>query len=140
MRPNRQLCLSSVTDCDLLYYTADVPPHARGVAFCCSWLLGGSKICLQRCILRDTSLSHALRSLSAAVTALLANHINFASQNASQNSELIGAGSTYKSKSLRVKAGESENCTPTNKGGERKNFTPTNLLARCQGFHLYRLE
>ena len=65
---------------------------------------------------------------SAAVTTLMANHINFASQNASQNSDLISAGSTCKSKTLRVTA------------GERENFTPTNLLARCQGFLLYKLE
>ena len=67
-------------------------------------------------------------SVSAAVTALLANRINFASQNASQNSVLSSAGSTCKSKTLRVKA------------GERENVTPTKLLARCQGFPLYKLE
>ena len=33
-------------------------------------------------------------SVSAAVPTLLANHINFSSQNASPNSDLIDAGST----------------------------------------------
>ena len=40
---------------------------------------------------------------SAAVTTLMANHINFASQNASQNSDLIGVGSTCELFFLLVK-------------------------------------
>ena len=42
-------------------------------------------------------------SVSSAVTALLANHIVFASQNASHNSDLIGRRSAFKSQFLRVK-------------------------------------
>ena len=42
-------------------------------------------------------------SVSAVVTTLLANHINLASHNARHNSDLIGAGSTYKTNNLRLK-------------------------------------
>ena len=59
----------------------------------------GRSIGLQRWVIVAACLSYALRSVSAAVTTLLANHINFASH----NSDLIGAGSTCKSKKLRVK-------------------------------------
>ena len=54
---------------------------------------------LRRCMIRIAAcLSHALRSLSAVIMTLLANHINLGSHNACYNSDLIGAGSICKTK------------------------------------------
>ena len=58
---------------------------------------------LQCCIITAPCLSHAFRSPSSAVTVLLADDINFASHNASQNSDLIGHKMTCRSKFLPVK-------------------------------------
>ena len=58
---------------------------------------------LQRYMIIAACLTHALRSLSAAVTTLLSDHISVASQNASQNSHLMGAGVPVSKKKLHVK-------------------------------------
>ena len=57
---------------------------------------------LQCCMIIAACLSHALRSVSAVIMTLLANHINLASHSAGHNSDFIGAGSTCKTKKLRV--------------------------------------
>ena len=88
-------------DCKLRY-TADVPPHAHGVALCCCWVLGCSRIAA----LYDNSCLFVARSqisVLAVVTTLLTSHINLACHNARHNSDLIGAGSTCKTNSLRLK-------------------------------------
>ena len=100
MRPHTQLWLSWVMDCKLRY-TADVPPHAHGVALCCCWVLGCSRIAA----LYDNSCLFVARSqisVLAVVTTLLTNHINLACHNARHNSDLIGAGSTCKTKKIRL--------------------------------------
>ena len=59
---------------------------------------------LQRCMYNSCLFVARSRiSVSSAVTALLANRTNFASHNASHNSDLIGRRNTCKSQFLRMK-------------------------------------
>ena len=69
---------------------------------CCCWLLGGSMVAA---LYNNSSLfvARSQISVSSAVTALLADDINFASHNASHNSDLIGHKITCRSKYLPVK-------------------------------------
>ena len=89
-------------DCKLRY-TADMPHHAHGAALCCCWLLGCGRVAA----LYDNSCLFVARSqisVSAVITTpqLLANHINLASHK-QVITDLIGAGSTCKTKKIRLK-------------------------------------
>lgn len=80
-------------DCELRY-TADIPPPAHGVASAAAGFCPA--VGLQRCMILAACLSDALRSVSAAVTTLFANHTHFAIRTARLSSDLIGGGSARK--------------------------------------------